>query len=65
MDVPVIVGVELVVEVGQDSALHHPRPQQQGALHQLLPLDVWVGVEVGDDCPAVSLGKVDNAVFSK
>ena len=34
--------------MGQDSALHHPRAQQQGALHQLLPLDVGVGVEVGE-----------------
>ena len=40
LDVPVVVGVELVVEVGQDGALHHPRPQQQGPLHQLLPLHV-------------------------
>jgi len=39
--VPVVVGVELDVEVGHDGALHHPSPQQQGALHQLLPLHIY------------------------
>ena len=43
-NISVVVVIEVVVEGGEQRSLQHTRPQQQRALHELLPLHVRVVV---------------------